>query len=434
MVSATHEVIQAWSNGSLDHNGCIEVLTAEGSRPSSPATPTELPTPTRQTTYVSQFSTSTNLILKRMKLSSQGSKENSGSRTTPEGNNTLKLPMPASSATHQNVPVTPGPDPSNRDPLSASTKRKRDSPTGVDFTQNTIPFPWVGQPKSQPSDAQTQPEDAQSQRCSRCDEQSWTPGDALVACSQCLKPWHRRCHSPAITNETIKLLNFVCVTCTADQEQAVRLRGKTNSQRTDETERLRQKRLAVLPRGVVPAKSELVGFGAGRAHDSARNEYFSRMKKTDLLNILSLCDQLKPQLLVDMLVSVSKRHPDLPIFDSPDWEAELPSAQRLVKAPRMDEKPRHGHVLPNAKARLKAKATKKILKRTRVIEVVTDMPGLDDDVLPPTWAKADKGMYAELLLPDTEDTSLLLDENDEESFSHFLVDNLGKQIVEAVGG
>lgn len=62
------------------------------------------------------------------------------------------------------------------------------------------------------------------------------------------------------------------------------------------------------------------------------------------------------------------------------------------------------------------------------------MPGEDVDVLPPTWAKADEGLYAKLLLPDTEDNGFLLDENDEESFSHFLVDNFGKQIVEAVGG
>ncbi|KAH7171032.1 hypothetical protein EDB81DRAFT_635896 [Dactylonectria macrodidyma] len=393
-----------------------------------------MPTPTRQTSYVSQFSTSNNFILKRMKLTSQCSKESFGLRPTPEINTTLKLPMPASPATHQTVSVTSNPNSSNRDPLNARTKRKRDSTIDVDFTQSTIPFPLVDQPKSQSPDAQNQPQESNSQSCSQCDGQSWTPDDALVACIQCLKSWHQQCHLPAVTNEMIKLLNFVCVTCMADQTQAVRLRGKTNHQRRDEIARLRQKRLAVLPQGMVPAKPELVGFGAGRAPDSARNEYFSQMKKTDLLNILSLCDQLKPQLLVDLLVSVSKRHPDLPIFDSPDWEAELPSAQRPARTPRTDEKPRHGHVLPNAKARPKAKATKKILKRTRVIEVVTDMPGVDDDVLPPTWAKADTGMYAKLLLPDTEDKSLLLDENDEESFSHFFVDSLGKQIVEAVGG
>lgn len=152
------------------------------------------------------------------------------------------------------------------------------------------------------------------------------------------------------------------------------------------------------------------------------------MKKTDLLNILSFCDQLKPQLLVDILVSVTIKHPNLPIFNAPDWDS------RVAARPARPEhqKPRHGHVLLNKARPRPNKATKKILKRTRVIEVVADLPGEDADVLPPTWAKANEGLYGKLL-PETEDRLFLLDENDEESFSHFLVDSFGKQIVELVG-
>lgn len=154
--------------------------------------------------------------------------------------------------------------------------------------------------------------------------------------------------------------------------------------------------------------------------------------------MLSLCDQLKPQLLADVLVSVSQKHQDLPIFDSPDWESQLPSAQRPAAKPPTttpaESKPRSGHVValtrPKAKA---AKATKKILKRTRVIEVVTDdAPGFNEDVLPATWMRANEGMYSKLAA-DVDDGSLLVDENDEESFSHFMVDGLGKQVTEAVG-
>lgn len=168
---------------------------------------------------------------------------------------------------------------------------------------------------------------------------------------------------------------------------------------------------------------------------SQRTQYFSSIKKTDLLNILSLCDQLKPQLLVDVLVSVSKKHPNLPIFNSPDWESQLPSPARpsahfSTRAPH--ERPRHGHTLLSNKAKQRQKATKKILKRTRVIEVVTDAPDEDEDVLPPTWQKANEGLYAKLM-PETEDRGYLLDENDEESFSQFFVDGFGKQIVEPVG-
>ncbi|KAM0305534.1 hypothetical protein ACHAPM_001916 [Fusarium culmorum] len=165
---------------------------------------------------------------------------------------------------------------------------------------------------------------------------------------------------------------------------------------------------------------------------SQRVEYFETMPKTDMLNVLSFCDQLKPNLLVDVLISVSKRHPDLPMFDSPDWESQLLNPSRPVKASKHDDKPRHGHVLLNKAAKQKQKTTKKILKRTRVIEVITSAPEEDNvNVLPPTWARAGEGLYSKLL-PETEDRSILVDDNDEESFSHFLVDGAGRQIMEPV--
>ncbi|KAH6997955.1 hypothetical protein BKA56DRAFT_566511 [Ilyonectria sp. MPI-CAGE-AT-0026] len=439
MTDAPNKNMKSERPETLGYNDCIEIPSTEEPIHSTP-------TPRQQTSYVPQFSANNSLILNRIKLNSPKANptiattevrayqsnnvtsKGTGSRLAQNMSDTLRMPLPPSSASHHS------PKSSTRDFLNAGSKRKRDAPTDVDFTQNTIHFPWVDQPKSLPSEGQAQPKKLDSGNCSICNGQSRAPEDTLVECNRCLKFWHQQCHSPAVTNEMANLVGFVCVTCAAEQEQAANLKGKANHQRRDEVETLRQKRLAVLPQGVVPAKSKLVGFGAGRAPDSARNEYFSHVKKTDLLNILSLCDQLKPQLLADILVSVSKKHPDLPIFGSPDWETELPSSQRPGKGSRADEKPRHGHVILNGKAKLKANATKKILKRTRVIEVVTDMPGEDVDVLPPTWAKANEGLYAKLLLPDTEDNGFLLDENDEESFSHFLVDSFGKQIVEAVGG
>lgn len=153
----------------------------------------------------------------------------------------------------------------------------------------------------------------------------------------------------------------------------------------------------------------------------------------DMLNVLSFSDQMKPNLLLDILVSVSKRHPDLPLFDSPDWESQLLNGPRPAKASKHDEKPRHGHVLTSKANKPKQKTTKKILKRTRVIEVITSAPEEDNvNVLPATWAKAGEGLYSKLP-PETEDRSLLKDENDEESFSHFFVDRAGRQIMDPVG-
>ncbi|KPM43876.1 hypothetical protein AK830_g2683 [Neonectria ditissima] len=342
--------------------------------------------------------------------------------------------MPVSSATPHSPPTASNTGSNTWDFLDAGSKRKRDTPAdAVDFTQSTIAFPWVGQPKNQSTEIQPHTRGHESRDCSKCRGQSQPPGAPLVTCFLCVKSWHQQCLFPAFTGDASWPVSFVCSACQAEGEEGGKLKGKVSQQRRGEIERLRQTRLATLPQGVAPAKSGVVGFGAGRASDSSRTEYFSDMKKTDLLNILSLCDQLKPQLLTDILVSVSKKHPDLPIFKSPDWETELPSAQRPAKPSKPIERPRHGHVIMNGKTRLKVNATKKILKRTRVIEVVTDMPGEEEDVLPPTWRKANEGIYAKLV-PDTEDDSLLADVNDEESFSHFMVDSFGKQIVEAVGG
>jgi hypothetical protein len=67
--------------------------------------------------------------------------------------------------------------------------------------------------------------------------------------------------------EDMTSASFTCAECIAGREQTVRLRGRVSQQRQHEIERLRQKRLSALPKGVVPAKPHLVGFGPGRASD-----------------------------------------------------------------------------------------------------------------------------------------------------------------------
>ncbi|KAH6898662.1 hypothetical protein B0T10DRAFT_555963 [Thelonectria olida] len=395
----------------------------------------------KQSSYVPQFAADTSFILDRIKGASERSTKKeaetsivaphlkASTRLTPETkspqslSDTLLMPKYAISTALPIFLTAEAPD-----SIRVGVKRKRDSPDdAVDFAQNTIAFPWVGQPKSTPPTLAPQ---ERGQTCVKCERHIQTTENTLVRCNQCLNSWHQQCHSPAITNGTI-LKTFVCTGCLTEQSQAISLQGKGSIQRQDETERLRRKRIATFPPNILPAKPELVGFLAGRAPSSSRAEYFSTKKKTDLLNILSLCDQLKPQLLTDILVSVSKKHPDLPIFDCPDWESQLPSAQRSAKSTPA-EKPRQSHTVVLAKSKTKVKATKKILKRTRVIEVITDAPGVNEDRLPPTWPKANEGMYSKLA-SDIEDRSLLMDENDEESFSHFMVDSFGKQVMETVG-
>jgi hypothetical protein len=166
------------------------------------------------------------------------------------------------------------------------------------------------------------------------------------------------------------------------------------------------------------------------------------MRKTDALNLLSFCDQLRPQLLVDVLVSISKRHPDLPMFDSPDWDKTTPrqsssakSHQKKVPAGR----PPHGRSLLNSKAKQKIKNTiakpsnvKRVQKRSQLAEeLVPELLEEPEDGPPPKWPQPGQGLYMKLV-PEVEDRLILADENDEEAFSHFMVDKLGRQIIDPV--
>lgn len=194
------------------------------------------------------------------------------------------------------------------------------------------------------------------------------------------------------------------------------------------------------------------------------------MTKTDALNLLSFCDQLRPQLLIDVMVSVSKRHPDLLMFSSPDWNA---SESRLAATPSSSKaaaaaaahassrkanipagRPPHGRSLLNSKAKQKIKsgsiakqqALKRPAKRPQLPGYTVeddaaataaaaaddgDVENVDEDAPPPTWPKPGDGFYIKLA-PEINDRLFLADENDEEAFSHFMVDKVGRQIIEPV--
>lgn len=219
--------------------------------------------------------------------------------------------------------------------------------------------------------------------------------------------------------------------------------------REEAIEAQREKWLSSLPEDVRPAKPEQVGFPAGpEASESALTSYFYGKSKTDLLNILSFCDQLEPQLLVDLFVSVSKRHPELPIFDSPDWEEKVRQAEAIKAAAlaaaqaraRTHQRPRHGHTLLNPRMRHKRKGVRKIVKIATVSEpagktmvVQEEDTEEEEDIMPPTWPKAGEGLYAKLA-PEIEDTLYLADEGDDEAFSHFMVDGLGNLTTIAACG
>lgn len=218
--------------------------------------------------------------------------------------------------------------------------------------------------------------------------------------------------------------------------------------REEVIEAKRQEWLAGLPEGVAPAKPELVGFPAGpEASASTLTNYFYSKSKTDLLNILSFSDQLEPQLLVDLFVAVAKKHPELPIFDAPDWEDKV-REQEVIKAAalaaaqaraRAHQRARHGHTLLNPRMRQKRKGVRKIVKIATTAEsagktiVIQEEESEEEDLLPPTWPKAGEGLYAQLPFEDR-DTLYLAGDGDDEAFSHFMVDGLGNLTTLAACG
>lgn len=145
------------------------------------------------------------------------------------------------------------------------------------------------------------------------------------------------------------------------------------------------------------------------------------MPNEDLLVLLSVCNSIRPQLLVDVLVSATRKHPELPIFKSPDWA--VPFGQRPNPAVPVDDAP----LQPGPKPKVKGKPGPK----RRVVPVpvapVADPTDGDEEVLPPLWPQPGAGLYA--MLPSEKADWKYLEEENDEAFSHFMVVVKGNQIV-----
>ncbi|KAK2728149.1 phd finger domain-containing protein [Colletotrichum kahawae] len=278
-----------------------------------------------------------------------------------------------------------------------------------------------------------------SSMCVKCQRSSDTAANLIITCG-CGEAWHQLCHEPQVSEEAASNpASFKCSTCVVEDKAQANYQAKltkyreAKQQQSDlkkqraEVERMRARNLEGLPDFIKP---ELVGFEAGDASADARREYFEELRRTDLLNLLSFSERIKPGLLVDILVSVVKKHPDLPIFRSPDW------AQPRVQPESSPTKVLGngtGNYLPpkRSKQRSKPGGVRPILQLTTAPEADAPAEGNEDDYLHPNWPKAGKGLYA-TLPPEKEDSHYLEDGNDEEAFSHFFVDGNGKQVAQPV--
>ncbi|PNY27335.1 Uncharacterized protein TCAP_02737, partial [Tolypocladium capitatum] len=404
-----------------------------------------------QPSYAPQFSTASSLILNRIKRGTKTLSSVAPAHVGPGTSVEAQSALHTSSTLAIASPRRPGLQHSLSDVSGVirshppRLKRKRDSDAAdTDFTQSTIPFRAAVAPASTTPTPAPQlkrlSEVSGPLKCIECGQGTPTPQNEFVTCRSCSGSWHQLCLSPAVTDGAAKNAKYLCRRCENGGKGQQHSDGAESQDRGHLVDRIRRKRISNLPPGVVPAKPELVGFLARQASSSERAEYFYSKKRTDLLNILSLCDQLKPQLLVDILVSVSRKHPDLPMYDDPDWRANLPSASGPKRSatrqrPGVTGRPRHGHTLVHPSASRKVKGSRKVLKRITVMRTEDEAPAEDreegdeeEDSLPPTWPKAGEGLYAKLP-PEDEDRTFLEDDNDEEAFSHFMVDRFGKQMA-----
>lgn len=161
------------------------------------------------------------------------------------------------------------------------------------------------------------------------------------------------------------------------------------------------------------------------------------MPRRELLNLLAFCDKLRPNLLVDLLVSVTKRHPDLPVFSSPDWHTQvtphtssnrkslsIDPGQRTPRSPSASNgqgAPGTSTSTPNLAAAAKQAAPP---KQTQTVDAADPWDD-DDDFLPPSWPKEGEGMYA-ALPPEDGDGEHLVDKDAGGAFQGFLVKGEGE--------
>jgi hypothetical protein len=167
-----------------------------------------------------------------------------------------------------------------------------------------------------------------------------------------------------------------------------------------------------------------------------RTEYFSQFSRKDQLGLLSFCDKLRPGLLAEVLGRVSKKNPDLPIFNSPDWAALVP---RHLSRPRSlsiePAGPRHPRAslppcLPNGMSStgtttsspaISTMAGPSCLRKPDMADPFKHGPDDaevpaddDDDLLPPTWPKDAEGEgFYRLLGAERHDAAHLVDVRDD---------------------
>jgi len=154
-----------------------------------------------------------------------------------------------------------------------------------------------------------------------------------------------------------------------------------------------------------------------------------------MLHVLAFCNQLRRNLLVDALVSVSAKHPDLPMFGAPDWALATTVAAAAPAGSAVDADTPDGRVKPEAVVEEHMPAHRPAMlpgARQQVTppslnELKATSPGAED-ALPAGWPRVGAGLYAQLA-PEADDEAFMYDERDDVAFGHFFCDSFGRIVV-----
>lgn len=254
----------------------------------------------QQTSYNPQFSSATALILSRLKgcveaQNSDSLEKITATRFPADGNKesprdsglggTLSFPIPEHANGQRMLAAA--------EVLSAAKlrfaglKRKRGPDyVPVDFAQSTISLPMPDS-ASKPMSLLVPPAkralaDSGSKHCGKCKQKIWALQNTIVVCSLCAKYWHRSCVVSGAAAGVVVQAIFTCTSCLPTEKQSSGYE-EGDQYHQIEIDKLRQKKLADLPQGVVPAKTQLVGFGAGHASDSAVSSFLNKRQSLGCL-------------------------------------------------------------------------------------------------------------------------------------------------------
>ncbi|SPN96870.1 uncharacterized protein DNG_00390 [Cephalotrichum gorgonifer] len=412
-----------------------------------PATPT---TPSARRPYQPQFTAMTETILQRMRsgnttlsLAIAGARAAGEIRLSPAKFEDARRRLVQSLKTSDNIQLPASPSPRvkgampSRTPGGPSTpqslKRKRSQlDRGSPFSDPDADGPQLKKLAPRPPVRKKKPKDDGSgtRRCSRCDRHAFTEGNFFITCPRCEESWHLLCNPPEVVKAWREdASRFRCFGCLEEARQLEEYqRAKVEFaqlKKQYEITRTRERLVSGLPIGVSFDKPERIGFGPGGATDAEKTAYFSAMPRRDLLSLLSFCDKLRPNLLVDLLVSVTKRHPELPVFNSPDWASQLvestsPHRKSLSIDPGQRSPRQAGPGTPTQKTAAAAGGQAAPPKQTQTVDAA-DAWDDDDDFLPPSWPKEGEGMYA-ALPAESQDLEHLVDRDEGGAFQGFSVE------------